>query len=63
MLTVLLILSFPALLIVSAYCSAMETALFSLSFHDRLRVRKLSPSAAAAVTRLLAQPRALLVTL
>lgn len=63
MLTVLLILSFPALLIVSAYCSAMETALFSLSFHDRLRVRKLSPAAAAAVTRLLAQPRALLVTL
>jgi putative hemolysin len=63
MLTVLLILSFPALLIVSAYCSAMETALFSLSFHDRLRVRKLSPSAAAGVTRLLAQPRALLVTL
>jgi len=45
----------------SAFCSATETALFSLRQEDRLRLRKLSPHAAGAVATLLTNPRPLLV--
>ncbi|MBL8762997.1 MAG: HlyC/CorC family transporter [Phycisphaerae bacterium] len=51
------------LMLASAACSSSETGLFSLSYHDRVRLRKLSPGAADAVARLLAEPRAALITL
>lgn len=53
----------PPLMLVSALCSAAETALFSLTYSDRLRLRKRSPGAARAVAVLLARPRALLVSI
>jgi CBS domain containing-hemolysin-like protein len=46
----------------SALCSGLETALFSLTHSDRVRLGKASPSAAGAVATLLAQPRRLLVS-
>ncbi len=58
----LLILLVP-LMLVSALCAATETALFSLSYSDRLRLRRRSPGAADAVASLLAHPRALLVSI
>jgi CBS domain containing-hemolysin-like protein len=51
------------LMCLSAFCSASETALFSLTYNDRLQLRKRSARAARAVDRLLAQPRSLLITL
>ncbi len=58
-----LLLVLPVLMAVSALCSAAETALFSLTYSDRLRLRKRSPGAARAVGALLARPRALLVSI
>jgi putative hemolysin len=49
------------MLVGSAFCSATETALFSLRQEDRLRMRKIAPEAAGAVATLLVQPRPLLV--
>ncbi|MFZ4572774.1 MAG: hemolysin family protein [Phycisphaerales bacterium] len=53
----------PALIACSAACSGAETALFSLTHADRLRLRKQSPDAADRVADLLESPRSLLVTL
>jgi len=62
-LTTIIILSIlPALLAASAFCSASETALFGLSYNDRLQLRRLRPRAADAADVLLASPRSLLVT-
>ncbi len=58
-----LLLLLPPLMLVSALCSAAETALFGLTYSDRLRLRKRSPGAARAVAVLLARPRALLVSI
>lgn len=63
-LTSIILLAFmPLLTVLSAACSASETALFSLTHADRLRLRKTYPAVHAAVARLLAQPRALLISL
>lgn len=58
-----LLLLLPPLMLVSALCSASETALFSLTFSDRLRLRKSSPGAARAAAALLHRPRALLLSI
>jgi len=60
---VILILLMPVLLGIATFCSAAETALFGLTYHDRVRLRKLSPSAAAATTALTARPTILLIAL
>jgi putative hemolysin len=60
---IILLLLMPALLVGSASCSAMETALFSLSHADRLRLRRQHPAAHHAVTALLANPRSLLISI
>jgi putative hemolysin len=59
----LFIFLLPLLLAVIALCSASETSFFSLTRSDRLRLRRRSPSAGAAATRLLARPRALVLTI
>jgi putative hemolysin len=51
----------PCCLAASAVFSSSETALFSLTQADRLRLRRINPGAYAAVTRLLASPRSLLI--
>ena len=51
------------LLLISALCSATETAMFSLSQADRLRMRRTSPGPARAVATLLSQPRATLISI
>jgi putative hemolysin len=53
----------PVLLAVSAACSAAETALFSLTQADRMRLRKSYESASTAAEALLRQPRSLLVAI
>lgn len=58
-----ILLALPVLLVLAAWCAGMETALFSLNYQDRLRLKKLSPRAAASVTALLARPRPLLISL
>lgn len=60
--TSLILLSLPVFLLICGICSATETALFSMSFHDRQRLRRLSPAAARAVDQLLRRPREFLVT-
>jgi putative hemolysin len=60
---IILLLVLPVLLGFTALCSASETALFGLTYHDRVRLRKLSPSAAAATATLTARPTVLLVAL
>jgi len=49
------------LLAISALCSGGETSLFSLTHADRVRLRRQSPRAAAAVQSLLSNPRRLLI--
>lgn len=51
------------LLGLSAFCSGSETALCALTYNDRLQLKKRSARAAAAVERLLTEPRSLLITL
>lgn len=51
------------LLSATAALSAAETALFSLSHADRIRLTKTKPAAAARISRLLAAPRRTLVAL
>lgn len=53
----------PVLAVASALCSASETALFSLTHNDRLRMRRAAPRALAAASELLRQPRSLLVAI
>lgn len=47
----------------SAFWAAAETSLFSLSYADRARLKRLSPHLASQVSFLLGRPRELLVTL
>ncbi len=58
-----LVLVLLPLALASALCAATETALFSLTYSDRLRLRRQSPAAAHAVGLLLERPRALLVSI
>ena len=57
------IILLPVLVFVSGLCSASETAFFSLTHADRLRMRRAHPGAFHAVAILLAQPRSLLVAI
>jgi putative hemolysin len=57
-----MLLAMLPLLGISGAISATETALFSLGYTERTRLRRLHPAAAASVDRLLSHPRALLVT-
>ncbi len=52
----------PVLAIASAFCSASETALFSLTASDRVRMRRTSSGAERAIDALLARPRRLLLS-
>ncbi|MGH7130589.1 MAG: hemolysin family protein [Phycisphaerales bacterium] len=56
-----ILITLVALLCVVAVLSSLETVLFSLSYHDRSRLKRLSPPAERAAAKLLSQPRALLV--
>lgn len=58
-----LLVAMGGLFIASAICSGTETALFRLSLADRAIIQQSHPSAARALSRLLADPRALLVTI
>lgn len=60
---IILLLVMPVLLGVTSLSSASETALFGLTYHDRVRLRKLSPAAAAATATLTARPTILLIAL
>jgi CBS domain containing-hemolysin-like protein len=60
---VLIVCALPVLLLAAALCSSAETSLFSLTYHDRVRLKRLSPRAAHAAASLLAAPRELLVGL
>ncbi len=51
----------PTLLTASACCSSIETALFSLTPTDKVRLRRASPTAAVAASTLLERPSRLLV--
>src|SRR4051812_10683520 len=62
-LQVILFLLLPVLLLGAACFSGSETALFSLSQADRLRMRRTSPASHAVVAMLLSSPRALLISL
>ncbi|MFA9479300.1 hemolysin family protein [Phycisphaerales bacterium AB-hyl4] len=55
--------SLPLLLVCSAFFSGSETALFSLSPHQRLRFARSGTLASEAITKLLAETRGLLITL
>jgi CBS domain containing-hemolysin-like protein len=56
-----LLLPLPVPLAAVAVLSGCETALFSLTYQDRLRMARTHPRAAGAVAYLLARPRTLLV--
>ena len=58
-----ILIALPVLLLVAAFCASAETALFSLTFQDRVRLKKLAPGAAVCATRLLNRPGELLVSL
>jgi putative hemolysin len=58
-----LLLLLPPLLVLSGLFSSSETALFSLTHGDRVRLAHLSRASAATVTRLLEHPRALLISI
>jgi magnesium and cobalt exporter, CNNM family len=62
-LQIILLALLPVLLLASVAFSASETALFSLSQADRLRLRKTHPRTHAAVVALLSAPRALLISI
>ncbi len=57
----MLVVLLPVLAVVSAFCSASETALFSLTHSDRLRLRRTAPGTERVVAGLLARPRRLLL--
>src|SRR5258708_5943936 len=58
----MLVLILPAAAMASAACAASETAVFSLSHSDRVRLRRMSPGSERAITRLLARPRGFLLS-
>lgn len=62
-LPIIMVALLPVLLVVSAACSAAETALFSLTQADRMRLRKNYASASTAAEGLLKSPRSLLVAI
>lgn len=49
--------------LVSAFCSASETAIFSLTFSERTRLSRVHPRVGAAISRLLARPRGFLLSI
>lgn len=61
--TIILLIALPTLLVGSALFSGSETALFSLSAHQRSLLAQSKRSGANAASKLLVQTRALLVTL
>lgn len=61
--TLILLIALPLLLIGSALFSGSETALFSLSAHQRVMLEKSKKTGALAAAQLLSETRALLVTL
>ena len=60
---VILLLLLPTLLVGSAFFSGSETALFSLSSHDRLQQQRSGGIAGRAIVTLLSETRSLLITL
>src|SRR5215467_3372751 len=58
----LLVLWFPAAMLLSAFCAASETAVFSLTHSDRARLRRQNPEREAAIGQLLARPRLFLLS-
>src|SRR5690606_31417511 len=54
-----LLIVMPALLLVSAFCSGSETALFGMRGHERAALRSRDDAAARAARTLLANPRLL----
>lgn len=58
-----LLLLLPVAIAVSGLCAASETALFSLTYSDRLRLSRASPRMGAAVGWLLARPRGFLLSI
>lgn len=60
---ILTLFALPMLLVASAFFSGAETALFRLSHHQRLRLGRSRTLAGATITALLANPRAILITL
>lgn len=60
---IIMLLCLPVLLVCSAFFSGSETALFSLSQHEKLRLGKSRSLAARAITALIAEQRGLLITL
>jgi putative hemolysin len=63
LLDIILVLVMPFLLLGSATCSAAETALFSLTHADRLRLRKTHPGAHSRIAALLSSPTGLLISI
>lgn len=59
--TIANIVLLPTLLVAGGCCSSIETALFSLTPTDKLRLRRASPRAASAASSLLERPSRLLV--
>ncbi|MBX3383883.1 MAG: HlyC/CorC family transporter [Phycisphaeraceae bacterium] len=59
----ILLAAMPVLLGLSAVCSASETALFSVTQAELLRLRKSHPGVYSAVASMLTQPRSLLVAI
>lgn len=57
-----LLLALLPLVVLSGSCSATETALFSLTHADRVRLRRTHPDTAHRVAVLLAEPRMLLIS-
>jgi len=60
---ILLLLFLFALIVISGFFSGSETALFSLTGHEKLRLRQSAALAAGKITTLLAETRGLLITL
>lgn len=63
MLDLILLALMGVLLVVSASCSATETALFGLTQADRTALHRHHPAAFAAATRVMARPRGALITI
>ena len=61
--TLLLLIALPVLLVACAICAAAETALFSLSHGDRVRMRRQNPGMARLVSGLVERPRSLIISL
>lgn len=58
-----MLLALPILLVFSGFFSGSETALFSLTQHQKLRLSQTKSLAARAITALIAERRGLLITL